>query len=389
MFDPVSCTSRLTHHFQWQHLAWSDSTLRLNSSFSSPNFAATSRLEHCKWLQHKNMKYFIKYHNKVWWDIRVWVWVSFWVTWIQHQLNTVSLSYYLVWFPLTHWSSIAVFDVHRIWIWVSYVEFDPSAVLRGDAVVFALVHVCHASGLRGSSFMTLRLCESTYYKSIQNQAALCSTIKSSAKNQTKYCPNHFIYYTSDMFPTTFLWDVCLFVDGTKIGVSCKGVLHHLSCLWDIVFEGMAQVPWTVPGTVVRSITPGENVSMFCHMFHNSSFASVHTISSNSLSLHGFHRSKVAAKRWPKQKSLQSMSTQETPEDRIVACLIVVWSGTTTSTSFTCVRFHPFLDGFRSSSHVTCDMPLPCLHQLAQMPLRLWASLLSLLLWLWLASVSWL
>lgn len=27
------------------------------------------------------------------------------------------------------------------------------------------------------------------------------------------------------------------IDGTKIGASCKGVLHHLSCLWDIVFEG--------------------------------------------------------------------------------------------------------------------------------------------------------
>lgn len=102
------------------------------------------------------------------------------------------------------------FDVHRIWIWVSYVEFDPSAVLRGDAVVFALVHVCHASGLRGSSFMTLRVCESAYYKSIQNHAVLCSTIKSSAKNQTKDCPN--ILYTSPAicFLLHFCWDVCLF-----------------------------------------------------------------------------------------------------------------------------------------------------------------------------------
>ena len=48
-------------------------------------------------------------YDEILWDIRVWVWVSFWVTWIQHQLNTMSLSYYLIWFPLTHWSSIAVF----------------------------------------------------------------------------------------------------------------------------------------------------------------------------------------------------------------------------------------------------------------------------------------
>lgn len=54
---------------------------------------------------------------------------------------------------------------------------------------------------------------SAYYKSIQNQAVLCSTIKSSAKNQTKKlsnCPN--ILYTSPAicFLLHFWWDLCLF-----------------------------------------------------------------------------------------------------------------------------------------------------------------------------------
>ena len=117
------------------------------------------------------------------------------------------------------------FDVHRIWIWVSYVEFDPSAVLRGDAVVFALVHVCHASGLRSSSFMTLRVAWAAYYKSLQNQAVLCSTIKSSAKNQTKDCPIVQTFYILHQRYVSYYISVETYA------------LHHLSSLWDIVFEG--------------------------------------------------------------------------------------------------------------------------------------------------------
>lgn len=111
LFDPVSCTSRLTHHFQSQHwhdqippFAWIPPS-RVQTSQRPP---ALNTANDCNTKTWNTSSSIIIRYDEILWDIRVWIWVSFWVTWIQHQLNTMSLPYYLIWFPLTHWSSIAL-----------------------------------------------------------------------------------------------------------------------------------------------------------------------------------------------------------------------------------------------------------------------------------------
>ena len=145
---------------------------------------------------------------------------------------------------------------------------------------------------------------SAYYKSIHNHAVLCSTIKSSAKNQTKDCPivqtfyilhqRYVSYYISDETYASL-------IDGTKIGASCKGVLHHLSCLWDIVFEGNRWLKYHERCLLLSyDQSPPEKMPACSTIAHSRALIPfLQTV----CPLHGLHRS-IAAKRWPNRDQLQ-------------------------------------------------------------------------------------